>query len=395
MSGVRIPPSLPFFSKNNSSLDESGRTIPLRNQDTQVFIPVPYRSVSNVHIGNDRNRPRHPNHIFDRYVAACLINTLQHAKKQLNLLLISNARKNADYMDRWQAMKVFVKVAEAESFADAGRQLHMSPPAVTRTVSALEDIIGSRLLTRTTRSVKLTEAGSRYFADCQRLLADLAEAEAAAAGAYGKPTGTLTVTASVLFGKMFVLPIMTEYLDFYPEVIGRSLFVDRVVSIVDEGVDVAIRIGHLPDSGFTATRVGQVKRVVCGSPEYFEKHGAPTVPSDLSRHRIIATTSAWASLEWRFGVEQKSAVHVNPRLFCNTNEAAIAAAVQGWGLTRILSYQIAPYLESGELQTILSDYDEEALPIHVVHPDGRQASAKVRSFIDFAVARLRANRHFN
>jgi DNA-binding transcriptional LysR family regulator len=292
-------------------------------------------------------------------------------------------------------MRVFVKVAEAESFADAGRQLHMSPPAVTRIVSALEDVIGTRLLARTTRSVKLTEAGAQYFADCQRLLADLSEAEASAAGAYGKPTGTLTVTTSAMFGTMFVLPLMTEYLDLYPDVIGRGLFVDRVVSMVDEGIDVAIRIGHLPDSGLTATRVGQVRRVICGSPIYFEKHGVPISPSDLSRHRIIASTSAWTSLEWRFGVQKKSTVRVNPRLYCSTNEAAIAAAASGWGLTRVLSYQIAPQLEAGELRTILSDYEEEALPIHVVHPEGRHASAKVRSFIDFAVGKLRSNRHFN
>lgn len=288
-----------------------------------------------------------------------------------------------------------MKVAEAESFADAGRQLHMSPPAVTRIVSALEDVIGTRLLARTTRSVKLTEAGAQYFADCQRLLADLSEAEAIAAGAYGKPTGTLTVTTSAMFGTMFVLPLMTEYLDLYPDVIGRGLFVDRVVSMVDEGIDVAIRIGHLPDSGLTATRVGQVRRVICGSPIYFEKHGVPMSPSDLSRHRIIASTSAWTSLEWRFGVQKKSTVRVNPRLYCSTNEAAISAAASGWGLTRVLSYQIAPQLEAGELRTILSDYEEEALPIHVVHPEGRHASAKVRSFIDFAVGKLRSNRHFN
>ncbi len=288
-----------------------------------------------------------------------------------------------------------MKVAEAESFADAGRQLHMSPPAVTRIVSALEEVIGTRLLTRTTRSVKLTEAGAQYFADCQRLLADLSEAEAIAAGAYGTPTGTLTVTTSAMFGTMFVLPLMTEYLDLYPDVIGRGLFVDRVVSMVDEGIDVAIRIGHLPDSGLTATRVGQVRRVICGSPVYFEKHGVPMSPSDLSRHRIIASTSAWTSLEWRFGVQKKSTVRVNPRLFCSTNEAAISAAASGWGLTRVLSYQIAPQLEAGELRTILSDYEEEALPIHVVHPEGRHASAKVRSFIDFAVGKLRSNRHFN
>lgn len=288
-----------------------------------------------------------------------------------------------------------MKVAEAESFADAGRQLHMSPPAVTRIVSALEDVIGTRLLARTTRSVKLTEAGAQYFADCQRLLADLSEAEAIAAGAYGKPTGTLTVTTSAMFGTMFVLPLMTEYLDLYPDVIGRGLFVDRVVSMVDEGIDVAIRIGHLPDSGLTATRVGQVRRVICGSPIYFEKHGVPISPSDLPRHRIIASTSAWTSLEWRFGVQKKSTVRVNPRLYCSTNEAAISAAASGWGLTRVLSYQIAPQLEAGELRTILSDYEEEALPIHVVHPEGRYASAKVRSFIDFAVGKLRSNRHFN
>lgn len=288
-----------------------------------------------------------------------------------------------------------MKVAEAESFADAGRQLHMSPPAVTRIVSALEDVIGTRLLTRTTRSVKLTAAGAQYFEDCQRLLADLSEAEAAAAGAYGKPTGTLTVTTSAMFGTMFVLPLMTEYLDLYPDVVGRGLFVDRVVSMIDEGIDVAIRIGHLPDSGLTATRVGQVRRVICGSPAYFEKHGVPMTPGDLSKHRIIASTSAWTSLEWRFGVQKKSAVHVNPRLFCNTNEAAISAAARGWGLTRVLSYQIAPQLEAGELRTILASYEEEALPIHVVHPEGRYASAKVRSFIDFAVEKLRSNRHFN
>lgn len=271
----------------------------------------------------------------------------------------------------------------------------MSPPAVTRIVSALEDVIGTRLLTRTTRSVKLTEAGARYFADCQRLLAELEEAEAAAAGAYGRPTGTLTVTASVMFGTKFVLPVMTDYLDLYPDVVGRSLFLDRFVNIVEEGVDVAVRIGHLSDSGFAAIRVGQVKRVICGSPRYFEKHGVPTAPGDLSKHRIIASTSAWSSLEWRFGAGQKSTIHVNPRLFCNTNEAAILAASSGWGLTRVPSYQVADQLESGELQTVLSDHEEEAFPIHVVHPEGRNASAKVRSFIDFVVEKLRANRHLN
>ncbi|MGO7018431.1 LysR family transcriptional regulator [Rhizobium leguminosarum] len=298
-------------------------------------------------------------------------------------------------MDRWQAMRVFAKVAEAESFAEAGRLLNMSAPSVTRIVSSLEKAIGARLLTRTTRSVKLTDAGARYFVDCQKLLAAVADAEAAAVGAFGRPTGTLTVTASVIFGSNFVLPVVMEYLDKYPDVTARAMFLDRVVNIVDEDVDVAIRIGHLPDSGFSATTVGFVRRVICGSPSYFEKNGIPKVPSDLTDHKIIAATSAWTSLEWRFGTKQKMSVHVSPRLFTSTNEAAIAAAASGWGLTRVLSYQISTEMEKGTLRTVLGDHEEEPLPIHIVHPDGRNASAKVRSFVDLAAARLRENRHLN
>jgi DNA-binding transcriptional LysR family regulator len=254
---------------------------------------------------------------------------------------------------------------------------------------------GTRLLTRTTRSVKLTEAGSRYFEDCRRILADISEAEAAAAGAHATPTGTLIVTASVLFGQMYVLPILTDFLSAYPAMVVRTLFVDRVTNIVDEGIDVAVRIGHLPDSGYSATRVGAVRRVICGAPAYFAQHGVPRMPADLARHNIVATTAAWSSLDWQFGRDQKTSVTVHPRLFCNTNEAAITAAANGWGLTRVLSYQIGPALVAGTLQTVLSEYEEEPLPIHVVHPAGRHAAAKTRSFIDFAVERLRANRMIN
>jgi len=298
-------------------------------------------------------------------------------------------------MDRWQAMKVFVKVAEAKGFAEAARRLHMSPPAVTRAVAALEETIGARLLVRTTRSVTLTEAGTRFFEDCSRILADLAEAEASAAGSYARPSGVLTLTASVMFGQRYVLPIVTDYLAEYPHVSVRTLFVDRVVNIVDEGVDVAIRIGHLPNSGFSALKVGSVRRVVCGAPSYFAEHGAPVTPADLADHAIISATSAWASTEWRFGQDDKSIVHVSPRLFCNTNDAALRAAIGGFGLTRLLSYQVAPSLLSGELQTVLSGYEELPLPIHIVHPEGRHAPAKVRTFIDFAASRLRADRRIN
>ncbi|HEY4164854.1 MAG TPA: LysR family transcriptional regulator [Dongiaceae bacterium] len=298
-------------------------------------------------------------------------------------------------MDRWQAMKVFVKVAETGGFAEAGRKLHMSPPAVTRAIIALEETIGSKLLVRTTRSVKLTEAGTRYFEDCRRILSDIAEAEASAAGSYATPTGSLTVSAPVLFGQIYVMPVLIGYLDRYPAVTGRALLLDRIVNIVEEGIDVAVRIGHLPDSGNIAVRVGQVRRVVCGAPVYFEKHGMPKVPGDLASHNLVAPTSAWTSMEWRFGRDQKTSVTVHPRLYCNTNEAAISAAISGWGLTRVLSYQIGPALADGRLIGILTDFEEEPLPIHVVHREGRQVSAKVRSFVDFAAEQLRGNAMIN
>nr|WP_087573549.1 LysR family transcriptional regulator [Sphingomonas sp. CDS-1] len=296
-------------------------------------------------------------------------------------------------MDRWQAMRIFARVADTGSFAETARLLHMSPPAVTRAVAALEDMIGARLFVRTTRSVKLTEAGQRYFEDCRRILADIEEAEAAAAGSYASPSGTLTVTASAMFGQMYVLPIMTEFLTTHPAVAGRTFFVDRPVNIIEEGIDVAVRIGHLPDSGFSAIKVGTVRRVICGAPDYFEKHGVPATPADLKDHRIVASTSAWASPEWRFAQDYR--IMIAAALSCNTNEAAIATAQAGWGLTRVLAYQIGPALVEGTLQLALTDYEESPLPIHVIHPEGRHAPAKVRAFIDMAVDRLRANRVLN
>ncbi len=296
-------------------------------------------------------------------------------------------------MDRWQAMRIFAKVAETESFAEAARLLHMSPPAVTRAVAALEDLVGARLLVRTTRSVKLTEVGVRYVADCRRILADITEAEASAAGSYASPSGTLSVTASAMFGQIHVLPVMMEYLDTYPKMSGRTLFIDRPVNLIEEGIDVAIRIGHLPDSGFAAVKVGSVRRVICGSPAYFDKHGVPATPADLKAHRIALPTSAWASPEWRFAGDHR--VTIDAALQCNTVEAAIATAKAGWGLARVVHYQIGPALLAGDLQIVLADFEEPPLPIHVLHPEGRHAPAKVRAFVDLAVTRLRENRLLN
>jgi len=298
-------------------------------------------------------------------------------------------------LDRYHAMKVIVRIADTGGFAEAARQLHLSPAAITRAIASLEDLIGARLLTRTTRSVKLTEAGRRYVEDSRRILAAIEEAEASAAGSFAKPTGGLTVTASVLFGQMYVAPIMTEFLDKYPQVTGTLLFLDRVTNLVDEGIDVGIRIGQLPDSSFSAIKVGTVRHVICGAPSYFERHGIPRDPSDLAGHRIIASTTAWTSLDWRFGSQGKIVTQVKPALFCNSNETRISAARSGWGLARVLSYMIGPDLLAGQLQTVLEDYEEEALPVHVVHPEGRNAAAKVRAFVDFAVERLRANRIIN
>ncbi|WP_372395065.1 LysR family transcriptional regulator [Azospirillum sp. HJ39] len=296
-------------------------------------------------------------------------------------------------MDRWQAMRIFVKVAETGNFAEAARHMHMSAPAVTRAVASLEEVIGARLFVRTTRSVKMTEAGARYFEDCRQILSDIAAAEAAAGGSYATPGGTLAITASALFGQMYVLPILTEFLNSYPTMRARTLFIDRPVNIVEEGIDVAVRIGHLPDSGFTAIRVGTVRRVICGSPAYFERHGVPMAPADLKAHRIAASTSAWASPEWRFAGEQR--VTIDPVMQCNTNEAVIAAAKDGWGLTRVLHYQIGPALLEGKLQIVLGEHEEAPLPIHILHPEGRHAPAKVRAFVDLAAARLRENRLLN
>lgn len=292
-------------------------------------------------------------------------------------------------MDRWQAMRVFVKVAETESFARTARELHLSAPAVTRLVAALEELVGARLLVRTTRSVRPTEAGARYLQDCRRILADIGEAELAAAGHYAKPVGTLTITAPLLFGQLHVLPLLLDYLERYPQMRARTFFVDRPVNIVEEGMDVALRIGHLPDSGFTAIQVGRVRRVVCAAPAYLQAQGVPATPAALREHRILACQSAWASLEWRFAGGQR--VMVDPQLLCNTNEAAITAARSGQGLTRALHYQVAPALTEGELQIVLAEHEEAPLPIHLIYPEGRQAPAKVRAFIDLAAAALRDN----
>ena len=286
-------------------------------------------------------------------------------------------------------MQVFAAVAQENGFAAAARRLNMSAPAVTRAVAALEETIGTRLLSRTTRSVSLTEAGQRYLTDVERILQELDEAESAAAGLHATPRGVLTVTAPVLFGRLYIAPILLDFLDRHPQVTGRLLLLDRVTNLLDEGMDLALRIGHLADSSMAAIRVGSVRSVICASPGYLKRHGVPAHPSELPDHRLIAPGGTTGPQEWRFGQDEKLVVRVTPRLICNSNAAIVQSLEAGWGIGRLLSYQVGPSITAGRIRLVLEEYERAPLPVHLVHLEGRRASAKVRAFVDFAAERLR------
>jgi DNA-binding transcriptional LysR family regulator len=293
-------------------------------------------------------------------------------------------------MDRFQEMQVFAAVAQDQGFSAAARRLGLSAASVTRAVAALEKRIGTLLLTRTTRSVHVSEAGQRYLEDCRRILAEVQEAEDSAAGSHAQPRGQLTITAPVLFGELFVTPVMVDYLTQFPEVCINALLVDRVASMVEEGVDVAVRIGELPDSNQHAIRVGEVRRVICASPGFLTARGRPRHPADLSGVPIIATSSIGQLRSWPFLDEgELISVRPEPRLVVTANQAAITAACMGLGLTRVLSYQVASKVATGELEIVLADFELPPLPIHVVYQGGRKAPVRVRSFVDFAVSALR------
>jgi DNA-binding transcriptional LysR family regulator len=280
-------------------------------------------------------------------------------------------------MDRLQAMAAFVAVVDAGGFAAAARRLNVSPSVVTRAVSELEERVGVRLLTRTTRFVRVTDAGTRYADDCRRILADLDEADGAAAGSHAAPKGRLTVTGPVNFGRMYVLPIVHQYLAEFTQVDVTCWFVDRVVNLVDEGVDVAVRIGDLPDSSLQAVQVGQVRQVLCASPDYLARHGTPQRPEALPDHVIVAATGVSPTSEWRFHEGRKQLpVRLQPRLTVTTNEAAAASAAAGQGITRLPLYQIAQAVQEGRLQLVLEDFERVPMPIHVVHREGAVRHAR-------------------
>jgi DNA-binding transcriptional LysR family regulator len=286
-------------------------------------------------------------------------------------------------MDRIEAMQAFVAVADLRGFAPAARKLGLSPSGVTRLIAALEEHLGARLLQRTTRSVALTDVGSRYLERARRILADVEEAEVSAQDERTRPGGRLVVTAPVGFGRLHVSPLMSEYLKRYPEVSGDLRLSDRVVNLVEDGIDVAGRIGHLADSSLVARHVGEMRRIVVASPGYLKRHGEPDTPEAIASHETIRFGATMASPDWLF-VREGQEIHVapTPRLTTNSSDAAIQYAVQDGGLTRVLAYQAAEAIKAGRLKIVLAKFEQPALPIHMVYPTSRLLSAKVRTFID-------------
>jgi DNA-binding transcriptional LysR family regulator len=286
-------------------------------------------------------------------------------------------------MDRIDAMQAFVAVADLQGFAPAARKLGLSPSGVTRLIAALENRLGARLLQRTTRSVTLTDVGARYLERARRILADVEEAETAAEGERTRPSGRLAVSAPLGFGRLHVSPVMTAYLKRYPEVAGELRLSDRMINLVEDGVDLAVRIGHLPDSSLVARHVGEMRRIVVASPGYLKRRGEPKTPEAIASHETIQFGGTSASPDWRF-VEDGREIRVacTPRFATNSADAAIQYAGQDGGLTRVMAYQAAEAIKAGRLRIVLAKFEQPALPIHMVYPTSRLLSAKVRTFID-------------
>jgi DNA-binding transcriptional LysR family regulator len=286
-------------------------------------------------------------------------------------------------MDRIDAMQAFVAVADLRGFAPAARKLGLSPSSVTRLVAALEDRLGARLLQRTTRSVTLTDVGARYLERARRILADVEEAEGSAEGERTRPSGRLVVSAPVGFGRLHVSPLMSAFLTRYPEVSAELRLADRMINLVEDGVDLAVRIGHLADSSLVARHVGEMRRIVVASSAYLKQRGEPRTPEAIASHATIQFGAMSASPDWRF-VDDGREIRVacTPRFTTNSADAAIQYAEQGGGLTRVLAYQAAEAIKAGRLNIVLEKFEEPPLPIHLVYPTSRLLSAKVRAFVD-------------
>ncbi|HZP10059.1 LysR family transcriptional regulator [Methyloceanibacter sp.] len=292
-------------------------------------------------------------------------------------------------MDRLTAIRVFVAVADAGSLSAAGRRLGMPLSTVSRHLKALEDELEIRLITRTTRRLTLTAAGRAYAATCRQVLEQLDDATRNLAGEHAEPRGELALTAPALFGRLYVLPVVTAFLAANRQVSARLLLVDRIVDLVEEGLEIGVRIGHLPDSSLRATRLGSIRYVACASPAYLERRGEPSAPSELAGHDCISFNTISHPERWTFGGDRERRVTVAPRLIVNTAEAAIDAAKEGLGIVRVLSYQAEQNLAEGSLRRILGAFEPEPIPVNLIHREDRLPQAKVESFIAFAAPRLR------
>jgi DNA-binding transcriptional LysR family regulator len=291
-------------------------------------------------------------------------------------------------MDRLDAMQAFAVVADLRGFAPAARKLGLSPSGVTRLVAALENRLGARLLQRTTRSVTLTDAGARYLERIKRILADVEEAEGSVQDERSRPSGRLVVSAPIGFGRLHVSPVMSAYLKRYSEVSGELRLADRMINLVEDGVDLAVRIGHLADSSLVARQVGEMRRIVVASSAYLKARGEPKTPEAIASHATIQFGATAASPDWRFVVDDHEIrVTPTPRFITNSADAALQYAGQGGGLTRVMFYQAAEAIKAGRLRIVLAKFEPPPLPIHVVYPTSRLLSAKVRTFIDLVTER--------
>jgi DNA-binding transcriptional LysR family regulator len=294
-------------------------------------------------------------------------------------------------MDRLEAMSIVLAVAEAGSLSAAARRLNTPAATASRKISELEAHLRTKLFDRTARKLALTVAGSSYVAASKRILADLIEAERAASGEYSVPTGELIVTGPANLGRLHLIPILAEFLRVYPKIDVRLVLIDRFVSLPEDRIDVALRVGVLPDSRLIALRVGSVRRVTCASPAYLAAHGPPNTPDDLARHDCITYESILAPDAWRFVRDKMDiTVSVRPRLVVSNVEAACDAARAGIGIARVFHHHVAASLEAGTLVTVLDDFETAPVPVSLLHAAGRFLPIKVRAFLDFAGPRLKA-----
>ncbi|MBB3104087.1 LysR family transcriptional regulator [Azomonas macrocytogenes] len=295
-------------------------------------------------------------------------------------------------MDRLEAMAMLLTAVEKGSLSAAAREMRVPVPTLTRKINDLEARLGTALLTRTTRKLALTDAGFAYIAAARRILAMVDEQEREASGEFTAPRGELVITAPVLFGRLHVLPEITDFLALFPEVNVTLMQADSNVDLVDEHVDLAVRIGNLPDSGLVATQVGTMRTVVCGSPAFLAGQGVPQTPADLARMPCVTVNGPMLSPGWRFREPQSGeavVAMVTSRLRVTTTEAAAEAAMRDIGLTRLLHYQVAGPIEAGKLRVVLDAFEVEPVPIHLMHISRSQMPLKLRRFLDFAVPRLR------